>query len=329
LGLQVSSLGLLPWRPKPEPDEILSSWLRRVALGNSPKLHSFCHFIWPSRQLWTRDLDAVADIGFVRELASLTGCSLEQAWQTSLHSFSGVVFERVQVTGATRWVLPLGVYHRTRRRSGQQWCPECLAGDEEPYHRRDWRMAYSTTCSRHGTVLMDRCVECGSPAVPHRTEALECHVCGADPRAHHSRTADAAVLQLEHSIRAIAKGVSWPGRDFNCNHPLAYFALVRQVLSVVTANPRAARLREVTCKHYGGDPRPPVFTSKALVPENLAVGERHRMMAIVAKLLRGWPFIFVAMCAEAGVWWSWAMRGERASIPYAYTNVARWYLHTS
>lgn len=174
---------------------------------------------------------------------------------------------------------------------------------------------------------MDQCAECGSPAVPHRTAALECHVCGADPRAHCSEKADVNVLQLEHSMRAIANDVARPGKDFDCNHPLAYFALVRQVLSVVTANPRAARLREMTCKHYGGDPSPPQFTSKVLVPENLAVGERHRMMAIVARLLSEWPFGYVTMCAEAGVWWSWVMRGERASIPYAYANVARWYLH--
>jgi hypothetical protein len=298
-----------------------------VALGNSPKLHSFCHFIWPGRQLWNRDLDALADPSFISELGMLTGCPFEQAWQTSLRSLSGSVFEKVQITGVTRWVLPLGIYHRVRRRLGQQWCPQCLAKDEEPYYRRNWRLAFSTTCSSHGTLLVDQCQNCGAPGVPHRREGPECHICGVDRRRHEPAAADAQVLQLEHRMRAIAKGSRQLCMDLDCHHPLAYFSLIRQMLTIVTANPRAARLREVTCRHHGGDPRRPQFASKVRIPENLNVSERHRMMAIVARLLRGWPFNFVTMASEAGVWWAWAMRGEHDAIPYAYANVARWYLH--
>ncbi|WP_341536102.1 TniQ family protein [Aeromonas veronii] len=43
----MSDLRLWPWRPRPQADELLSSWLRRIALGNSAKLHSFCHAVWP------------------------------------------------------------------------------------------------------------------------------------------------------------------------------------------------------------------------------------------------------------------------------------------
>ena len=53
----MSDLRLWPWRPRPQADELLSSWLRRIALGNSAKLHSFCHAVWPGLQIWNRDID--------------------------------------------------------------------------------------------------------------------------------------------------------------------------------------------------------------------------------------------------------------------------------
>src|SRR3546814_10234367 len=69
-------------------DMRISDWSSDVCssdlLGNSPKLHSFCHFIWPGKQLWNRDLDALADPSFISELGRLTGCHFERAWQTSL-----------------------------------------------------------------------------------------------------------------------------------------------------------------------------------------------------------------------------------------------------
>ena len=56
----MSDLRLWPWRPRPQADELLSSWLRRIALGNSAKLHSFCHAVWPGLQIWNRDIDGLA-----------------------------------------------------------------------------------------------------------------------------------------------------------------------------------------------------------------------------------------------------------------------------
>jgi hypothetical protein len=292
-----------------------------VALGNSPKLQTFCHLIWPGRQLWNRDLDALADTAFVSQLAELTGCDFERAWQTSLRSLSGTVFEEVQVTGPTRWILPLGIYHRTRRRAGQQWCPACLQEDAHPYYRRSWRLAFSTTCSIHESLLADRCHACAQPATPHRTEDPRCHECGTDRRDHPSRSADPAALDLERRMRSLAENTSMHCIDLDCPHPLAFFSLIRQVLAIVTANPRAARLRSAICASHGGDPQAPVFASKPLTLESLPVGERHRMMAIAARLLSNWPDNFVALCTEAKMWPSWAMRGQKAHIPLAYSKV--------
>ena len=317
----------MPWRPKPRDDELLSSWLRRVAQGNSPKLHTFCHLIWPGKQLWNRDLDALAPQDVGERLASLTGTAVELARATTLPSLAGILYERVRVQNVSRWILPLGVYHRTRRRAGQQWCAGCLKGDQRPYYRKNWRLAISSTCSRHGVVLADRCIECAAPAVPHRGVDPSCHLCGCDRRLYPHGLADPQVLQLEHMLRSIIAGLAQPPGTLRSIYPLAFFNLVRQVLSIVTANPRADRLRETVCRHAGGDPRPPRFESKLSAPELLSTDDRHRMMGIVARLLDGWPYKFAALCADAGMWRSWAMRGDQNGIPFAYGAVVDTYLN--
>lgn len=224
---------LLPWRPRPEPDELLSSWLARVARGNSGKLHTFCHAVWPGLQIWNRDIDAVAPALLLAELGRRTGVDASRIDQTTLRSLEGVLFEDLQVVGPTQWVRPLGVFHRTRRRGGQQWCPLCLAADQEPYYRRRWRLAIASTCPCHGLVLADTCHDCGAPAVPHRGEDPMCHLCKADRRDHPFLSADSQALQLEWRMAKMLEADPALLSPLEELHPLAYFGLFRQVMTVI------------------------------------------------------------------------------------------------
>src|SRR5690606_1577615 len=77
-----------------------------------------------------------------------------------------------------RWALSLQGFDRAnrlrwvlaRRKTGYgapgaawtQMCPRCLASDSEPYFRIHWRFGFVTECARHGTSLLDACVNCGS-----------------------------------------------------------------------------------------------------------------------------------------------------------------------
>jgi hypothetical protein len=314
---------LLPCRPKPATDECFSSWLKRVALGNCAKIQTFCHLLWPNRQLWNRDLDAFAPIDIVSDLARHTGTTQTTAEATTLRAFQGVLYEAVLVRTATPWIFQLGIWHRTHKRSGQQWCPACLQGDI-PYYRRNWRLALSSTCSQHGIVLADRCHGCGSPAVPHRASDPCCHICGADRREHPPVYAYPEALQLERRMRALLASDISPQSELEALHPLAYYGAVRCVLGLLASNPRSARLRGVIASRYGGDPRPPSYESGARGFDVLSTSERHRLMGLAAPLLRDWPDKFAKLCADAGMWRSWALRGRGA--PFAYEEVVKQHL---
>jgi hypothetical protein len=119
---------LWPVRPKPLPDELLSSWLVRLAKKNGVKLQRFCDCAFGNdRQIWNRDIDRLAPGWLLRELSMRTNVSLEKIELLTLSSYKGKIFKRLLVCGQQRWILPLGMYHRKRLRFGLQFCPCCLA----------------------------------------------------------------------------------------------------------------------------------------------------------------------------------------------------------
>lgn len=185
---------LWPVHPKPLPDELLSSWLTRIASSNGLKLQTFCDRVFgKERQLWNRDIDRLAPEWLLASLAQHTGTPLNRVRETALDIYRDRLYRERPPAGQLRWILPAGVYHRKRRRFGLQFCPQCLFEDNEPYFRTCWRVAALMFCPEHKVYLHDRCPACGVPIAFHRRELgrptvidpgplCRCHVCSFDFR---------------------------------------------------------------------------------------------------------------------------------------------------
>ncbi|MFA6699120.1 MAG: TniQ family protein [Thiomicrospira sp.] len=162
---------LWPVHPHPYPDELLSSWLVRIAHGNGEKVQSFCHHEFGiDRQIWNRDIDRQASGWLLTILSERTATPIECVKQTTLKRYEGVLFDHYMPSGVEKWVMPLKIYHRTRKSHGLQFCPECLKEDLEPYFRTNWRLALHTFCPKHNVMMHDRCPCCGEPVVFQRIE---------------------------------------------------------------------------------------------------------------------------------------------------------------
>lgn len=145
----------------------------RLARANRVKVHSFyAQYFGRDIQIWNRDIDHFAPIELIELLSQKTGVSVQRIQQATLRSYEGFAFMRLNEVGTTRWLLPLGIYHRTRRSYGQQFCPICIAEGPEPYLRKHWRLAFFFQCTAHCVMLVDRCRNCGKPLSPHRTDIL-------------------------------------------------------------------------------------------------------------------------------------------------------------
>jgi hypothetical protein len=183
---------LWPIRYKPLSDELLSSWLVRLAHGHGLKVQTFCNLIFGNKlQVWNRDIDRLAPEWLIAELSSKTGASYQQAFKTTLQSYQGIIYHRPRQSGSLTWIQSLKLHHRKFEGFGLQFCPMCLASDPEPYFRKSWRVAFNTTCPIHQCMLQDRCPHCGHGVAFHRSDMkhaeyitaislLECHYCGFD-----------------------------------------------------------------------------------------------------------------------------------------------------
>lgn len=184
---------LWPAHPKPLPDELLSSWIVRIAAANGVKLNTLTRQLF-GRDLtpWNRDIDRQAPEWLLKVICAQTGTPQERAYGTTLLGYQGRLFPKRFLSGQLRWILPVKGLGTTRLGYGVQYCPKCLAEGQEPYFRRAWRVGFYTFCPEHLVMLHDACPECGAAVALHRrdvgksvdeSKALShCHACQYDYR---------------------------------------------------------------------------------------------------------------------------------------------------
>jgi hypothetical protein len=169
----------LPIRPRPFEDELLSSWLIRLAHALGYKAETLCRILFGrGHALWCRDVDALPEQEIHEVLSCVTGVPRERVRATTLTAWIEDLSPPSGQRGSIAWLLPLGIYHRTRRLPGLMFCPQCLR-QGQPYFRRTWRLAFVTACRTHGVDLLERCGHCEAVLAPHRTDL---HPDGLPPR---------------------------------------------------------------------------------------------------------------------------------------------------
>jgi TniQ len=264
--------------------------------------------------VWNRDFDNSARDGLLETLAKRTGVALVRATATRIASFEGVVFEKHNPNGNTPWVLPLGIYHRTRLRFGLQYCPDCIA-EPVPYYRRTWRLAWAVMCLAHNRPLLDRC-DCGAPVAFHRGElgdrtALDgiqgltrCSRCRGDLRAcrgaHYDLALTCAALEAQRICSRVAAdgGVTLDRRAVEA--PL-FFAGLRQLLQIMVHGRLARELRCTLAEWRSTRAYEPQFDGRMSTVERLSVVDRTVLLALAGQWLTDWPAGFIKSCKRAGL----------------------------
>lgn len=286
----------------------------RVARGNGFKVHSFyaAHF-GRERQIWNRDIDHHAPAWLLDGLEAHTGVQRARLEAMTLRAFESVVFERFNETGNTRFLMPLSIFHRTRRAYGQQFCPLCLTEDKTPYLRRRWRLSLAVVCAKHGVLLQDRCGGCGSPLVPHRTDMnttgtfprrstlRQCgHCWGSVVAAAAPVTRDANDMQLRID-RALDLGfVTLSNQGAVYSH--LYFDGLRQLMNGLTA--------------LGP------FSGQRGSFDRANVGDRLQRLHTAVALTDDWPNRFLRFCSKTKGPYT-AFTKDSAEIPYWIASVLR------
>ena len=180
-------MNLWPIRPKPKQDELLSSWLCRIAEENQMQTSAFCSAVFLGERFTFREIDKTFDFEMMTNLSLGTGIPIDRIWEASLLSDSGYVFD-FRPVGTTEWIFPTASAEGESG-NGLAYCPLCL--EDESYYRRSWRFAFNPACPKHRVFLRRDCPCCGKPynyyygitELPAGAPLIvTCRWCGADLR---------------------------------------------------------------------------------------------------------------------------------------------------
>lgn len=187
-----------PVSVEPLPDELLSSWLHRLALANGIAPRSFAGVPGLDERMWSSRLD----LQLPRHVAGLL------AEQTSVPR-EAIIKMTMIGCALIPLLLPLRDSTHRNRSTWMQYCPQCLATDDAPYFRWQWRLASRVSCFAHGCGLRDRCPACRAAIAAFDQGELVaqhfCARCGFDLRATPRASVKASARRLERAIADICR----------------------------------------------------------------------------------------------------------------------------
>ncbi|MFW2516364.1 TniQ family protein [Aliarcobacter butzleri] len=171
--------------PKPLEDELLSSWLTRVAIEHRRQLPIFLTLFVKKEgnQISRIDIDFLYDEKLFESLSNKSNLTKEDIFKMSLRSEEGYIFSCNNCL-----YPPLQIRKLTDKRThnGLMYCPKCLDEDKIPYFRKKWRYQFYNACPKHKVFLTDRCWRCyekiNFAKIKHFKEICICHKCEKDFR---------------------------------------------------------------------------------------------------------------------------------------------------
>ena len=312
---------MLPIHLNPQSDEILSSWLVRLAMAHGMKVHSFSSISFPQKAIWNRDIDKSTDNDLLESLSLLTATSIQRVNETTLSSLEGFLYERHNKYGPNPWILPVGVYHRKRVQFGMQFCPLCLSEDKIPYFRLKWRLTFMTICEKHKIILRDRCFKCQSAINFHRNELGDfhkfvsdsltiCHICQADLREssnifEENFAKDSEILFVNKLLLAVKEG-SIKISEREQIYSIMFFQVLHQMMKTLAKNDlRILKLRKIIIKESSEILDNPFdlkeYAQKVDIQEQ-PINIRRELLFFAEYLLSDWSHRLVRLSRECKIW---------------------------
>ena len=331
---------LLPFATPPRPDELLSSWLVRLAHDHLCKAYTFAKVLFPGVSVWNRDVDKAGPEGVLQTLAARTRVPLARIRDTVLQCYEGRLYLNHNPFGNTDWILPLGIYHRTHRRLGLVFCPNCLRKDgPTPYFRTRWRLALAVVCPECGLWLQEKCPNCQAPVVFFRIDLgrkselpdvsiSHCFQCRFDLAQADSVPAPAHLLAGQREWYRILE----EGWTTSVVYPHLYFVVLRQLAQALSSNKLWCRPLQAAMTTHVGPDLPPSIAPESLREarsfEYLPLTVRGALLQQANWLLTDWPGRFVSFMKQHRIA-STPLLQDLPEIPFWYHSTVQQHLYVN
>ena len=140
--------------PEPYTDELLSSWIARIASAHFTTVRGLLSKQLPGSVFYVKDIDIFDYTNFFWEILSYSsGYSIERIYQMRMKSYEGYLQEEIAQTGRQHWIIPINetAKYGKRKQKCLRYCPLCLK--EDGYFKKEWRLLYVNACLKHRCYL--------------------------------------------------------------------------------------------------------------------------------------------------------------------------------
>jgi hypothetical protein len=322
----VSHGKLWPAHPKPFPDELLSSWIVRIAEENSIKLQTLSRLLFGEQHSpWNRDIDRYAPDWLLNAICQNTGVDHRQAYNATLAVYAGRLYSKHTMAGQLRWILPTISQGTKRRGFSLQFCPACLAEDNIPYFRKQWRVALFTDCPIHKISLYDSCPACGAPICHFRRDfGLDlaqapdlgfCTTCGFNLRKANRCPTENPTEEIHIGFDSMLLAVAnveraSPSLEYD------FFATLHHLCRVICMRQNSGRLQEFICNQIGQKSDRIVLDSRTI--EHLRIDDRRRLVSLG---------IWLLIDLESRLAHAWVQRAVRYNLLIKeFAEHPKWYM---
>ena len=306
----------------PEPDELLSSWLLRLAWQNAEKMHTFRTRFWHKTGTpWNRNINIPIDVQFFQNIANLAQTNCKQLYPHTFLSLEGILFDKVKKTGKVDGILASRhyAYGNNQPHHSLQYCPECIQEQLVVHFKRTSMITFLVGCPKHRSIYRDTCCQCGQPVKIHLSDSGQkylprvnpvsfCHYCGflwgQAPKQELPELSDEFWVLQEKIQKTL--NTSWLQlSDGNQLYALSFFNGLRHIIRYIMNDTCTISLREMVAKELGILPLGFAQNGYQGRMDSLSIGDRITIMQYVSWLLSEWPSRF-----------NWALK--KSGISYSY-----------
>ncbi len=330
--------GLLPVHLKPKADELLSSWLVRLAIAHVMKPDTFYSLLSPLKPKIPPYMDEAKDDEFLFTFVFATGTSLDKVRATTLAQYKKALpmyfiplGRSVPRPMSSQWILPINHQDSLQQLFGLQYCSNCLLEDETPYFRRRWRLGFVTFCGTHRVLLLDRCTNCGLPVDPKRNASkfkknrkrltmTECYSCDFDIRTATPplipRSTFSYDLEMQELLLHVLESGAVTDNQGNTHLADSFFHKLYELGMLLTLGGFGRFIRTQLCRRYRLRPFTITHPENYNRIELLNVRERYGVIRVASRVMAEWLTDW-----HQFHWWNRAeMRHMAASIKSATTK---------
>lgn len=326
---------ILPAHPHPLDGELFSSWFTRLAFDNVSKVHSFAVEIFEQQyghSFWTHDVDCFIDQNHLSQISYRTGINQDDIFQTTIRSYEGILFTHLN-SGFNRWVLPCGIYHRTRKSNWLVFCPLCLAADQVPYFRKSWRLSFFIVCPIHHIYMLDSCPKCNKPIDFFRQELgkrskyfvnsiTDCAYCEFDLRNSNIKLielSDWKIIQIIFNLIMKHDEGWWylKQAQYALPYSFAYYDVIHYLCSFLNSK-AGTPLYEEALINLNFNNSTCLQNRKNQVFEVRRIEERFNLLVSTIWLLEDWPTRILDICKQNALTASRITRSE--NLPFWFSK---------